>query len=74
MSRFLGITLFLIIAGGLALHAGLDLPRFFDWFGTLPGDIVIRKEGLVFYIPFASSALISIALSFVLSLFSSKQN
>ena len=72
MSRFLGFTIFFVIAGGLAIHTGLELPWFFDWFGRLPGDMVIRKESVTFYVPLTSSALISIVLTCFFSLFSGK--
>ncbi len=36
--------------------------------GGLPGDIVIRRPGLVVYIPIASAIILSIVLSLVLSL------
>ncbi|MBU6383592.1 MAG: DUF2905 family protein [Verrucomicrobia bacterium] len=72
MIQFLGMTLLLIIAAGLAIHAGVQLPWFIEWFGTLPGDIIIKKGSLTLYLPVTSSVLVSAALSIVLSLFSRK--
>ena len=72
MSQFLGLTIFIVIAAGWAMHAGVDLPWFLDWIGSLPGDVVIKKGGATFYAPLTSSALISLVLSFLLSLFSWK--
>lgn len=66
------MTLLLIIAAGLAIHAGVQLPWFIEWFGTLPGDIIIKKGSLTLYLPVTSSVLVSAALSIVLSLFSRK--
>jgi hypothetical protein len=74
MSQFLGFAIFLVIAGGLVLHAGMELPWYLEWIGTLPGDMLIRKGGVVFYVPVTSSLLISAVLSFFFSLFSRKGN
>lgn len=69
MSHFLGIAIFLVIAGGLVLHAGVELPWFAEWIGNLPGDVLIKKGKTTYYAPVASSLIISAALSFVSSLF-----
>ncbi|OGI10663.1 MAG: hypothetical protein A3F80_04695 [Candidatus Melainabacteria bacterium RIFCSPLOWO2_12_FULL_35_11] len=37
--------------------------------GKLPGDIIIQKEKFTFYFPLATSIIISIALTIILSLF-----
>jgi hypothetical protein len=72
VSQFFGIVIFVIIAAGMAIHAGLQLPWFFEWIGKLPGDLLIKKQGLTIYVPLTSSILIGIVLSFFLSLFSKK--
>ena len=36
--------------------------------GGLPGDIVIRRPGLVIYIPLASAIIVSVLLSLILSI------
>jgi hypothetical protein len=72
VSHFLGLTIFLVIAAGLVIHAGAELPSFAQWIGTLPGDMIIKKEGLTIYMPLTSSLLISAVLSGVLSVFSRK--
>lgn len=74
MSHFLGLAIFIVIAAGFVLHAGMELPWFIEWVGKLPGDILIKKQGMTFYAPVTSSVLISAVLSFVLSLFSGKRN
>lgn len=52
----------LVIAGiGLLMMAGIP-------FGRLPGDIVIRKGSGTFYFPLATSILLSIILTLLLSL------
>ncbi len=38
------------------------------WLGRLPGDIYIRRGNWTFYFPLATSILISIVLTIVLSL------
>lgn len=40
----------------------------FSWFGKLPGDIAIHKEGFSFYFPITTSIIISIVLSILLML------
>ena len=52
----------LVLAGiGLLMMAGIP-------FGRLPGDIVIRKGNGTFYFPLATSILLSIILTLLLSL------
>lgn len=72
MIRFLGFVISLIIVGGLALHAGLELPGFAHWVGNLPGDMIVKRGDLTLYFPITSSVLVSFVLTFVLSLFSGK--
>lgn len=72
MSQFLGIAIFIVIAAGLAIHAGIELPWFLEWIGHLPGDMLIKKSNLTIYVPITSSLLISAVLSCVFSLFSRK--
>lgn len=74
MSQFLGLAIFLVIVGGFILHAEVVLPWYADWIGKLPGDVLIRKNGMIFYAPFTSSVLISAVVSFILSLFSGKRD
>ena len=38
-------------------------------FGRLPGDIVVRRGSFSFYFPLATSIVISILLTLILSLF-----
>lgn len=61
---------FLLVAGALLLLAGLLWP----WLsklglGRLPGDIVIRREGVTFYAPIATGILLSAVLTALLWLF-----
>jgi hypothetical protein len=51
----------LVVAGlGLLMMAGIP-------FGRLPGDIVIRKGSGTFYFPLATSIVLSIILTLLLS-------
>jgi len=38
-------------------------------FGRLPGDIVIKKDGLGFYLPITTMIIVSIVLSVIIWLF-----
>lgn len=56
----------LILIGLLLVAAGLLWP----WLGKLglgrlPGDILIKRDNIVFYAPLASGLLISIVLSII---------
>jgi hypothetical protein len=57
-----GIVMALV---GLLLWSGLA-PK---WLGRLPGDIRIEREHSVFYFPIVTCIIISIVLSFLLSIF-----
>ena len=55
----------LVYAGAFLLLLGLLLlyfPKLFAWFGHLPGDIRIEREGLRVYIPITSALLLSLLL------------
>jgi Protein of unknown function (DUF2905) len=45
-----------IVAIGALIWLGVPL-------GRLPGDIVIRRENLTFYLPITTSILVSVALT-----------
>lgn len=68
MGRFLALTLFLVIAAGLALHQGVELSYWGSWIGKLPGDLIVKKKGVTIFLPFTSAFLASGTLSLVLSL------
>ncbi|MDP1609248.1 MAG: DUF2905 domain-containing protein [Chlamydiales bacterium] len=72
MGRFFALTIFLVVVAGMALHQGVELFEYADWIGRLPGDLIVKKKGVVLYLPFASALLISGGLSFLFSLFSRK--
>lgn len=73
MGRFLSLAVFLTVALGLALHFNVEIPRVGDWIGTLPGDLVVKKGNIILYFPLATSALISLAVTFFLSLLFGKE-
>ena len=55
----------LVIAAGLAI-AGLGVLIWsgaLSWFGRLPGDIRVERDGLRIYFPLTSMILVSVALS-----------
>ncbi len=63
----------LIVVGGVLIVIGVVLwlwPTLFRWFGRLPGDIVIRRDGFVFYAPITSMLLLSLLISLLLGLIS----
>ena len=58
---------YLIIAGIVLIGAGL-LWMFAEriGLGRLPGDIIIERDNFRFYLPIATSILISVVLSLIL--------
>jgi hypothetical protein len=57
----------LIIFGLVLVAAGLLWPVLSKLgLGRLPGDIVIERENVTFYLPLATSLLISVVLSLIL--------
>jgi Protein of unknown function (DUF2905) len=55
-----GIGLGLLLLGILLWSGGLG------WFGRLPGDIRIERDGLRVYVPIVSMLVVSAALSLLL--------
>ena len=60
------IVLGLLMAG---VGGALLLAPKFPWLGRLPGDLLIQRERFTFYMPLATSLLISLVVSLVLWLF-----
>jgi len=60
MGKVLVLVGLLIAGAGLLIMAGVPL-------GRLPGDITIRRGNATIYLPIATSILISIVLTIVLS-------
>lgn len=58
------LGLVLVVLGLVWLYA----PGLLAWFGRLPGDIRIEREGFRFYFPITSMLLVSLAVSLLLNL------
>jgi hypothetical protein len=58
---FFGIIL--IVVGAVLVLFG-KVP----WFGRLPGDIIIKREGFTFYFPVVTMILLSIALTILFNI------
>ncbi len=65
----------LVLLGGVLLAVGAilwvasrssGLKNWLHWFGNLPGDIHIQRQGFTFFAPLTSSILISVVLSLLL--------
>ena len=62
----IGVGLLLVLVGGALLVAQrLGI-------GRLPGDFVVKRPGFTFYAPLATSILVSLVLTLLLSLWSRK--
>lgn len=64
-----GFGIVMVLVGGILLLAG-NLSGKVPWLGRLPGDIYIERGNWSFYFPLATSILISIILTLLLSFFS----
>ena len=62
MIIYIGVSL---IGLGIIIHYFGD---YFKWFGNLPGDIRINNKNFTIFIPFTSMLLISILLTFVMTI------
>lgn len=62
----------LLVAIGMAIAVvGVVLwlfPRAFAWFGNLPGDLRIERDGTRIFIPLASMLVVSLVLTLVVNL------
>ena len=65
LGKLLVIVGLLIAVVGALLWSGFGK----SWLGRLPGDVQIRHKRGVFYFPFASVILMSLALSLLVHLF-----
>jgi Protein of unknown function (DUF2905) len=60
-----------IVCGVALLAIGLALqfaPGLVSWFGRLPGDIYIEREGTRVFIPITSMIILSLALTLLVNL------
>ncbi|GIW28330.1 MAG: hypothetical protein KatS3mg070_1693 [Meiothermus sp.] len=58
------LGLMLVLLGLVWLYA----PGLLAWFGRLPGDIRLEREGFRFYFPLTSMLLVSLVLSLLFNL------
>jgi len=58
MGKFLITAGVLLVVGGLLIQAGFPV-------GRLPGDIIIRRGGMTFYLPIVTCIVVSIILTLV---------
>ena len=62
--RLIVLFALLVVGVGLFLQIETDLP-YLSWVGHLPGDLIVRKDGIIIYFPLMTSFLAS-ALLFLL--------
>jgi hypothetical protein len=62
VGKFLVVVGLAIAAIGAAIMLGIP-------FGRLPGDIVVRRGAFTFYLPLATSVVLSVLLTLLLVLF-----
>jgi hypothetical protein len=65
----IGRALMLLGAAVFVLGAALALAGKLPWFGRLPGDIVVERGPVTFYLPLATCVLLSLVLSLLFWLF-----
>ncbi len=72
LGKLLTIAGLLILLLGVALMLAGKWPGaagLLNWVGRLPGDILVKREGVTFYFPVVTSLLISVVGSMLLYLF-----
>jgi hypothetical protein len=60
-----------IMCGIALLSIGLALqfaPGLVNWFGRLPGDIYIEREGMRIFVPITSMIVVSLLLTLIVNL------
>lgn len=57
----IGLGIFLVALGLFLLFS----PKLPGWLGRLPGDILVKKPGMTFYFPLATSILVSVLLTLI---------
>lgn len=65
-----GMGKILLIIGGIIILLGLILVfgQHIPFFGKLPGDIVIKKEGFSLYFPIVTFLILSVILTLIINL------
>ncbi len=59
------LGILLVVAGVVLVYA----PWLVNWFGRLPGDIRIERDGGSVFIPITSMVIVSIVVSLILNIF-----
>ncbi len=67
MSRSTGLIL-IAVGVVIALIGALAMAGWLSWFGRLPGDIRIEREGVRVYFPIVSMLIVSVVLSLVVAI------
>ncbi len=67
MSRSTGLIL-IAVGVVIALVGALAMAGWLSWFGRLPGDIRIEREGVRVYFPIVSMLIVSVVLSLVVAI------
>ncbi len=61
----IALGILLVVAGVVLVYA----PWLVSWFGRLPGDIRIERDGGSVFIPITSMVIVSIVVSLILNIF-----
>jgi hypothetical protein len=64
-----GIGKILLIAGGIIVILGLVLvfSQHIPFFGKLPGDIFIKRDGFSFYFPIVTLLILSLLITIIVN-------
>lgn len=73
MGRWFFWFLVFLMIGGILLHLHVEIPWISHYLGHLPGDLILNKNQFTIYLPFTSSAIISLIFSLILWIFSKKE-
>ena len=65
----IGFGIVMVVLGGFLWLAGHFTGKV-PWFGRLPGDIYVERDGWSFYFPLGTSIVVSVVLSLALWFFS----
>lgn len=65
MGKLLIVIGVVLVLAGMAVLGHWNIP----WLGKLPGDMAVKRENFSFYFPITTCILVSVVLTFILSLF-----
>jgi hypothetical protein len=69
---FLALAGVVLLLFGKGSGSGGLLSQWLGWFGKLPGDISVKRDGFSFYFPLTTGILISIVVSLAAYLLSKR--